>query len=336
MSANKLNLLRCGNAGGGNLGVGDCDIEKGPVIGNIAIPRGFKFSLADTASESAFEAALAAGSVNDSYASRMFGILEYVGITDTGEAPKIETLPNGVKRRTFDSVYGYEYLMVAGAYYHKALKSTIDGKHLSFDLLEVTKQGDGTYAVWGTNKSDTSNNNVMGGRRPSQINVGRLMGNDYTKGQQFTVGIGFQDNNEIEKNWAVMILENNPLDLMVGLMSVQLILTSSSATVIHMKAITSWGKDLLDDFSTAIAQVGLISVKNRDIGNSHYGNAITVSAIAADATGWAITIAATGTDPDNPGSGKQVGVSWVAPSVAEALSTPVVGFEATEQLVTLG
>lgn len=329
---NKLNLLTC-SVTGGNVGRGDCDIEKGPLVGHIAIPRDHEFAYAATDTATAFETALIAGAIADDYNSRFMPIYSYQEITPAGDDVQEETLASGLIRRLRDGKVAYDFLLTEGMNVHRSLKASIDGRHAQYDVLEVTKQDGGKFGVWGTKAQDTSLNNVMAGYRLERLNVNKYTGNVYSAGSRFTLSMGYADNDEVEKNWAVMILDRNPLEQMAGLMSVILTtVTSPTATTIHTKLITTWGKDLIDDYAAAFAQAGAWKVVNRKIGSADFGDEITVASVAATATGWTITIAATGVDSDNPGTGENVGISLRAPSVLAALTTPIVGLEGYEEV----
>lgn len=329
----KLNELRCA-IGGGNVGRGDCDIDKGPIIGLILVPRGHKFAYAETASVSAFEDALEAGGINDDYNSRFMPVYTFQEITPTGDDVQEETLASGLIRFLRDGKIGYDFVLTEGKNVHRSYKSSIHGRQAQYDALEVTNQGDGTYGIWGTEKQDASGNNVPAGYRLERLSVNKYTGNIYSAGSRFVMSVGYADNNEVDKNWAVMIVDQNPLDLITGLMSVKLTtVTSPTATTIHTKLVTTWGKDLLDDYSAAFAQSGAWKVVNRKVGSADYGDEITVASVAATSTGWTITIAATGVDSDNPGTGENVGISLRAPSVLAGLTTPIEGLEGYEEVV---
>lgn len=333
--ANKLNELRCSTTGG-NVGRGDCDIEKGPIIGSIAVPRGFKFDFADTATTAAFHAALEAAAIDDDYNARFMPIYTYQEITPAGDEAQEETLASGLIRRLRDGKVAYDFVLTEGMNVHRNLKASIDGRHAQYDILDVTNQGDGTYGVWGT-KALTGVDTVLKGYTMERLNVNKYTPNIYTAGSRFAISLGYADNNQVEKNWAVMILDTNPLETMTGLMSVTLTATSPTDVTIAVKALTSWGKDLREDYGTELANALAWSVVNRKIGSADYGEAITVASVAATATGWTLTIAATGVDSDNPGTGEDVGVTLAAPSVLAGLTPPFEGYESAGEItVTLG
>lgn len=318
------------------MGRGECDIEKGPLIGHIGIPRQHKFDEADTESGEAFLDVLAEGSQNDSYAARFMPIYTYAEITPTGDEAQTETLANGQIRRLRDGKIGYDFLVVEGMNVFRNFKASIDGRQGQYDVLEVTNQGDGTYGIWGTKAKDEDSNTVLAGYRLERLDVSKYTPSVYTAGARFTVSTGYADNNQVDKNWAVIIVDSNPFDVMTGLMSVDITATSPTALTIAVRATTTWGVDLNTDNSAALAQVGLWKVVNRKVGSADYGDVITVASVAPTSTGVTLTLAAVGVDSDNPGAGQKVGVSFVAPSVAGALTTPLIGYESDEVIVTLG
>lgn len=334
---NKLNVLRCAVAGG-NVGRGDCDVEKGPIVGLILVPRLHKFAFADTASVSAFEDALIAGSIDDDYNDRFMAVSTFQEITPTGDDAQEETLASGLIRRLRDGKIGYDFLLTEGKNTHRSYKSALDGRHSQYDALEVSNQGDGTYIVWGTDAQDDDDNNVNSGYRLERLNINKYTGNVYTAGPRFTMSIGYADNNQVDKNFTMMVLDRNPIELMEGLMTVNLTtVTSPTAVTIHAKFITSWGKDLIEDYAAELAQAGAVVVKNRKVGSADYGDEITVASAAATSTGVTYTIAATGVDSDNPGTGQKVGIALRAPSVLAGLTAPFSGFEGGDEVeVTLG
>lgn len=334
--ASKLNKLQC-FSGGGNVGRPECDIIPGLEIGAIIVPRGYKFDPADLVDDESFLAALEAAAVADDPRQRIFVIGTFYTPSASGEAAQTETI-GPVTRRLRNATIQHDFVMLDGKIYHSNLVQALDDKAGQYDYLKITEQTGGMFAVWGAREQDdTSGDDTMGGYRLRTLYVSDDSDAIDGTGYRFTVTRGFADSNQVNVNFAVMEIGFNPISEVDGLQTVKLKATSTTATTIQVKATTGNGsQDIHDIYDTELSAATAWIVKNADSTSPNMGNAITVASVANNATGWTLTIAATGVDPDNPGSGKRVSVQMAAPSVLGAAPINVDGLESNIAYVTLG
>lgn len=318
---NKLNALVCYNEYG-NTGESDCDLEPAFPKGVLLIPHNGTFTANSTATDQAFQTAIQAGLALDSANSRYYWLGTVEDVNPTGESPVVESFGSGRKRQIRRGTVAYDFIMTGGIQKHRE-QFKFSGKHNQFDAVLVDEEN----TSWGRTTSDATP--LFAGRYLSNLFVGDYMPTNGQKGGQWTVSIEFKDTNQVHKTFGYIKSDIDPFEDGTGLITYLINGTSASATTIFVAAKTNFGVDMHDLYATELAVVGAWIVKNKGTQGT-----ITTSAVASTTGGWNITIPATGTDPDNPGSGGVVTVQGPAPSVLAGLN--VIGFESNIASITLG
>lgn len=331
--ANKIDELNCFLGNGGNVGQGDCEFTPGLLIGHIYGPAKLVLDANAVADSDALIDGLKAAAIDDEYAQRVFPIKTYRDWAANGEAAAEQTVGDGTKYETRAATQQMDGTIYGSKTYHAAVLKTLHNKQGQLGVLDVYNQENGTYAIVGR-KEVVNGIRTMGFFPLSTLKVSTYNYRNSTTAANFVVSTGYANAQAHDSEYRVMLTDRNPLDEITGLISVSLNATSSSATTIQVQAFDAAGIDLHSVFDTELASVSAFQVYNDDPASPNRGNAITVSSVASNATGWALTIAATGTDPDNPGSGKGVRVQSAAPSVWNGLD--VVGYEGLSTRVILG
>lgn len=332
--ANKLDQLDCFLNNGGNTGQGDCGFTPGLLIGHIYGPKKKEFTANEVADADALLAALQAGAKDDTYSDRLFVVKTYEEWNPEGEARQEHTSGGGIKRETRPASQQTGATVYGDKPYHTAVQKTLHNQQRTLGVLDVYKQGNGKYAVVGLKRVTSAGDRTMGFFPLANLVVSTYNYPNATTPGNFVVSTGYADAQQHDNEQRVMLFDSNPLEEIEGLVSAQIYATSSAATSIHVKIFDSYGIDLRDKYETELEDVSAFKVYNDDPASANRGNEVTISTVDADATGWTLTIAATGTDPDNPGSGKYVRVAGAAPSVLDGLD--VVNTELLETRVLLG
>ena len=332
----KLNELDCFLGAAGNIARPDCPFEPGVEIGGLIIPRSFEFSAVDTGSEAAFLDALIAASIADDSSERLFAVGRYQDNAPSGEAAQDQTFASGLKRRTREATMQDTMTLAEDKIYHSSVKTTLHNKQSRYAYLKVLDQGGGKYAIVGGKRRDVAGLPVLGGFALSTLQVSDYIYPTYSTVGTFTIDRGFSSASDVDSNFAVMLVNFNPLDEITGLQTVELFATSTVTDTIHVTGSISNGTTDLHDLAGAdLADIGAWVVTNAEPGDANFGDDITIVSVTESATGYTIVITATGTDPDNPGTGKTVEVSLAAPSVLAALTPPVEGIEGAATTVVL-
>lgn len=322
--ANKLNAFACYTEHG-NTGHSDCDVEPDFPLGDLLIPHGHTFSLAETATSDAFIAAIQAGLTDDNPDTRFFFLGYYEDNKGTGEAPVTESFASGRKRTVRRGTVGWDNIVADGMLKYKQ-HFIFSGRHREFDAIRIDK----SYVAWGRTTKDGSGNNVLGGRFLNNLFISNYAETDGSKGGQWTVSLECLDAQQVNRHFGLVQMDSDPFDAGTGFISIELINpTSSGPTNITIQAKTVYGADLHDLFPSELAVVGAWKLRN-----ALTKATITISAVSSNANGWTISPTAAGTDPDNPGTGGKVLLSLAAPSVLDGLN--VSGFESDEIEITLG
>lgn len=330
--------LDCFLGATGNIFRPDCPFVPGVEIGGIIGPRSMVFAAGDTADSDAFRDALEAAAAADESNERIFIVGRYQDNAPSGEAAQDQTFASGLKVRTREATMQDTMTLVEDKIYHTAVKQTLHNKQARFGYLKVLDQGAGKYAVIGRKTRDGSGNIVQG-----FLGLNVLQVSDYiyptpsTRGT-FTLDRGFSSPSDVDNNYTVILLDFNPLDEINGLKTVDLFATSTGPTNVTVTGTLSSGTtDLRGLFGADLAVVGAWKAFNDELGDANYGDEITIASVALSGTkAYALTLAATGVDPDNPGTGKRVRVKLTVPSALAALTPAVEGIESDEATVLLG
>lgn len=335
--ATKFGTLNCSTSAGGNIARPDCEFKPGTHIGSIFLRDGDVFASADLDSSAAFKAALEAKLKADSPGDRAFIVGKYRAWNPTGEAAQDQTFDDGTKVRTREGTVAYDLTLIEGKYYHKAVKETLHNQSSGFDEVLIFDQGTGKYVAYGTNReSATPGDYDMGGHALDSLTVSNYQRTTGSAVGQFTMGIGYTDAIELDTNFFLIELDFNPLAQVDGLTSVSISATSTGPTNITVKGAIPGSGSLASKFGSDLAVAGAWVATNEEAGDANEGNEITISTVTLSGENYVVTIAATGTDPDNPGTGAQVGIRLAAPSVLEGLTIPVLGIESNKALTDLG
>ena len=320
-----LNNIDCGIQLG-NTGSSACDFAPGIFKQYLAVPRGFAFSVANTASPEAFIAAVQAGLNADNPLNRFYWLGSAESYTIQGEAAVRQTGGLGNSREVRQATKGEELQIWAGINTYREQRLTFHGKQTQFDLLKFDDQ----YVMWGK-KVTVGADQRLGGYRPADISFSNYMEPDGTNGAMYNVNITYVNANEMNTQFAAFKVGSDVFGASTGLISVDISATSTGPTNVTVTAKTAYAADLFLKYPDELAVVGAW-----DVVNALTKAAITITAVAKTGNGWSITIAATGTDPDNPGTGQDVLVSLKVPSALAALTIPVTGIVSDKQRVTLG
>lgn len=333
----KLNELDCFLGAAGNIARPDCPFEPGVEIGGLIIPRAFEFTAADTGSEDAFLDALVEASIADDSSERLFAVGRYQDNAPSGEAAQDQTFASGLKRRTREATMQDTMTLAEDKIYHSAVKSTLHNKQSRYAYLKVLDQGGGKYAIVGAKRRDVNGLAVMGGFALSTLQVSDYIYPTYSTVGSFTLDRGFSSPSDVDTNFAVMLVNFNPLDEINGLGTVDLFATSTVLNTIHVTGSISNGTtDLHELHGAALADIDAWEVTNAEPGDPNIGNVIgPLVSVTESSTGYTIVIPATGVDPDNPGTGKTVQVNLVVPSLLAGLTPPVEGIEGSATTVVL-
>lgn len=335
--ATKFGTLNCSTTAGGNIARPDCEFKPGLHIGSIFLRDGDVFASADVDSSAAFKAALVAKLQADSPGDRAYIVGRYRAWNPTGEAAQDQTFDDGTKVRTREGTVAYEMTLIEGKWYHKAVKETLHNQSSGFDEVLIFDQGDGTYVAYGANReSSTPGDYDMGGFGLDNLTVSSYSRRTGSAIGQFTLGIGYTDAIDLDTNFFLLQLDFNPLNEVDGLTSVSISASSTGPTNITVKGAIPGSGPLAAKFGSDLAVAGAWVATNEEPGDANEGNTITISTVTLSGENYVATTAATGTDPDNPGTGKRVGIRLAAPSALAALTTPVLGIESNKALTDLG
>lgn len=335
--ASKNGELICSTAGSsGNIANADCPFQPGKEIGGLFLPKDDTFTEAETADEDAYRAALLARSTDDNPAERLFAVSQYEAWSPSGEAAQEQTFDSGLKVQTRAATLRDDMTLVRDKDYHKAVLLTLHNKQNKFDYIRVLDQGDGTYVSMGARRQDVSLNDVMGGFALSSLNISGYVYPTGSTVPTFTLQRGFTNAIDVDTNYYLVQTSFNPLEVINGLQTVNLTASSTGPTNVTVRGNITGSGSIADKFGADLAVAGAWVVENAEPGSAELGNDITISTVTQSGDNYVITIAATGTDADNPGTGGRVSVSLAAPSVLAALVTPVEGIESATAYVTLG
>jgi len=220
-------------------------------------------------------------------------------------------------------------------YYHERVKKTLDGKQSRYDYLQVLDQGDGTWIVMGENAKTSAGAATMKGFDLNALNVSNYLQPTGSTVGLFTLQRSFASPASVDTNFTIMQVTFNPLSVMKGLQDAELTLRSTVANTIHVSGHIEGSGDLKALYGAQLADPDAWVATNEDTGTASAGNDIDIATAVEAGDGWDITLEATLTDPDNPGTGKRVGLRIAEPSALAALGTPVEGITSGIYYVTL-
>lgn len=335
--ANKLGNLNCATGDGGNVGQPACPFIPGPLVGEIPGPKGKVFTAGEIADSDALMAALTAAAITDTYTSRIFPIGPYRGWNATGEARQEKTFDDGSKRLTREATRQTEMTLDSDIFYFGGVKKVIQNQQGTLGTLRVHNQGEGKYAIVGRKAKLVDGGTSMGFFALNTLYASIYGDATGTEVPTWTVTTGYQNADDVDINFVVMLVDGNPFDTILGLNSVDVSVTSPAANQLLVR-LTSAGADLHDLYATEFAQVGAHVVTNDTVASADRGDVITIASVASTGVGWLLTLApptGTGADPDNPGTGGYVKYKLAVPSVLAALTTPILRLESNSQRVLL-
>lgn len=331
--ADLLNQLNCGSETG-NTGNLLCDIEPGLITGFSLQPRGDYFTAEQREDSISFVQAIQDKLLADNPSDRMYYFGPFVEVSPNGEAAVVQTYGYGLKRQVRRGTISFEFTCIDGKFKHA---EQLKFKNRSFDAY----LHDSTDNTWGAIGIDADGAEGLYGYRVSNFYVGDYEIANGQTGGQWKVTIEFTDSSALQERFGFVHTEYDPFAGGTGFFSVKHKATSSGPTNLSVEAYTATD-NLINLYRDELAQTGTGSnfaflVKNAEPNTPNYGNVITISSVTATGNKWVVTLAATATDPDNPGTGKKVSVEVNAPSVLKSFTNPVLGLTTPKPLiVTLG
>lgn len=320
----KLNMLSCAE-GNFNISKPNCPFIPGLEVGGIFSPTGFQFDPADFDSEATFRQALIDASYADNPLDRLQTVGPYEDWADTSEGVAEQTFGSGLKRRIRPATLQMDMTLPEDRYYHERVKKTLDNKHNRYDYMQVLDQGDGTWIVMGEAARNAAGVATMQGFDLNALNISNYMQPTGSTVGLFTLQRSFSSPSSVDTNNTIMQVSFNPLTVMRGLQDAELRLSSTVANTIHVSGHIEGSGDLKALYGPELADDAAWEVTNEVQGTPNVGNDITILTAVEAGDGWDITLEATATDPDNPGTGGRVGVRLAAPSALGALPVPVEG-----------
>lgn len=314
-----LNKLYCaGNTG--NVGTPTCIHSPGKAVGVIQIPKGKIFSPSEIL---ALQATLEALAKDDDRSKRIFPIGRFVDIDDKSTEAQTQKFGYGGEVETSTGQYNVFFQHVNGIGYHMQLQNFV-GAHNKFELLLV----DENWVIVGTKKKLSTGEWGMGGLSLSQIKVPNFKLATGSKVTDFWIGYSLADARQLNKNYAFVQCDFDPLDAMVPLLDVILDnLTTMALPVAQIKvsALSGWGSTNFTDMYSAQLTAAQFVVKN-----ALTQLAIPVTAAQVDASGATLTLDSA--SPNYPAIGGQMTVTLVKPS--QLATANMEGYEANTVVVT--
>jgi len=275
------NVLTSCLVNAGNTGTGICFTDIGMPRGVLFVPKGKVYSTSDVAT---LKAAIEADILADNASQRVYPLNNIVAITDSTEAPVIQSFNTGAKAIVRDGYYNIDLEWVQGGFcvLYALLKAR--GKNQPFFIY--TDKG----LLIGTDAGTTDTPEQFKGINPVYVYPFPFTFSDGSKVTTYKVGLNFEPQ-QINQNIAFVDFNNDGgLGYLSGLNGLQNValsqLVAPTSTVFTIAAKTSCGSvDLSTEFSTELAVSGAWVVTN-----TATGAPVTVSGVAAVAGGWALTV----------------------------------------------
>lgn len=338
----KLGTLSCLGSSY-NIAKPNCPFNPGLETSGIFAPTGFQFKPSDFDSENAFRAALVAASNADDAADRLQIVGPYEDWADSSEAAADQTFGSGLKRRVREASMQRDLTIPEDKYYHERVKKALHNKQGRFDYFFVFDQQDGTWIVMGQNALTPVAPPAVPQATMSGFDLNVLNISNYQLPTGSTVGLftlqrGFTSPIAVDTDFTIMQVDFDPLKVMKGLQDVELFATSVVTDTIHVRGFIEGSGDIKALYGNALAEDTAWVITNEDTTSPNNGNIISIAAtppVTAAGDGYDITLEPALTDPDNPGSGKRVGIRLADPSDLLTLTIPVTGITSGVTYVTL-
>lgn len=305
--ATVLNYFPCALLGA-NSGVGSCYLDIKNVIGAILVPSGTQFSAANTATSTAFIAALAAATVAPK-ATRAYPIHAFGEIKDGSESAVSEKLGYGVELIVRDGTFKWGFRILKGGFcLSKALRQF---NSFNVDVFFV----DSTGLIFGQRIVSSTGVVSFGGVPQYQIYQEPFKINDGSKNTIYMQNFSFPGNSF--DNLGGVQLQESDFENILGLQNISFTTATRATNVSTVGGVAGCiGADLGLTFGSGLAVVTLWTLQDSVTGT--FFNASTgITSVSYSATTNKYTITANASDPAY-NSGNPVIVSLAAASVLDA------------------
>lgn len=305
--ATVLNYFPCALLGA-NTGVGSCYLDIKNVVGAIIVPSGTTFSAANTATASAFIAALNTAT-SAPKAQRAYPIHAFGEIKDGSESAVTEKLGYGVELVVRDGTYKWQFRILKGGFcLSKALRQF---NSMNVDVFFV----DSTGLVFGQKNVSATGVVTFGGVPQYQVYQEPFKLNDGSKNTMYLQNFSFAGN--VFDNLGGVQLKESDFETIIGLQNITFTTATRSTNVSTVKGVAGCvGGDLGDTFGNTLAVASLWTLQDSVTG-TFYDATTGITSVTYNASTNSYVITASTSDPAY-NSGNPVIVSLAAASVLDA------------------
>ena len=298
----------------GNVAVPDCVHNPGRMVGVILIRKGKTFAPSDLVD---FQTTLSGLAQDDDRKKRIFLLGRFVDMEDKSTDPTMQKYGYGDEVEIDDGRYKGVFIHRNGMCYHKKLLA-FSGAHTRYEALLV----DHNWNIIGTAKKGVGGVILLGGLSLSSLFVPKWKFASGSKETEHSIGIALADTAQLNKHYAFVQCDFDPMDAVVGLMDVTLTdLTTIALPVGQYQVGMTAGcesTNFADLYSTQLLASHFV------LKNALTNLVIPVTSISVNATGALLTVNAA--SPNYPAIGGQMTLTLVAPSVMKAAG--IEGYEA--------
>lgn len=301
------NVLTSCLADSGNTGFGQCFTDIGMPRGLLFVPKGAVYSTSDVAT---LKAAIEAAILADTAKNRIFPLNNVVNVTDSTEAPVVQTFNTGAKSVVRNGFYDLTLQWENGGFC--VLYALLKAQGQNKPFLIYTDKG----LLIGTDAGTVNVPEQFKGINPNLVYANMFKFSDGTKVAEYSVNVNFEPT-QINQGIAFVDFNNDGglayLEGLNGLQNVTLNQAAApGAAAFSIGARTACGSvDLFEDFDDALAVPGAWVAKN-----SATGAILTISGVTKGAGFWVLTVTTPSVNVD---------ISMAGPTELAALD--VVGYE---------
>lgn len=296
-----------------NTGTGSCVLRIGFIRGAILVPKGWKLTAANLASQATLRAALEAALIADK-SLRIFPVPGFKTITDNTEDPVFQTMGDGSQIYVRDGNYNWVMQYYDGGMcLSNALRSF---NNAAYEALFYDDQ----RILFGTTIVEEDGSISLGGIPMDNLQGLPWRANDGTNVAQYRIAFSFQPA-YVNESIRYVQLNFQPSQLM-GLQNLLLKPNSSLAGVINFSALAGCAaENIYDLYSDEIADAALY------VATGPTGLAIAITSVTAVPASKSFNLVLDDTDPNYPATAADL--ITITPTSASAWDTAgIKGFEA--------
>lgn len=319
----KINELVCATTNG-NVGLSRCAFTPGVWDVPILIPANTVITAANLAILSTY---LNARSIDATRATRFFGLQKAVDFQNQKVDAVNQERADGTSYQTRPAVPKFMLQFANGYCFHKQL-TDFDARNGDYDVLffETAKK-----RLYGTSALDATGQPGLSGFSMAKLQVPLWDFGGYSEEAKFWLAFELYFS-EVQANVVVAELDFDVRDVMPGFQNVtfQNLTTYPGSTGVFTTGITSGcagAANLVSVYGSAIAATALYRFTNTTTGAT-----ITITSIAVNALGTALTVTLDTTDGDYPASGY---ITMAQSSIAAWITANITYYEAPNTLQIL-